>query len=316
VRAADRLDARVLVLAVAGVQVAAFAFAEALSRPTWYVVFAVASAALLGWRADRGAFGVVAALLGGALVVALVYPLAALVTFTTPGDVLSQALRPTVLQTLYVSVYAPLLSTVLAFVLGVPLAFLLRRGFRGQAVVAALCDLPLVVPHSVAGLAVLLAFGEGHAFPSLPVLGAVPGLVLALAFVSAPYMVNGARDGFESVDANAERAARSLGASRVETFRRVTLPLAVRGLVSGAVLSWARAVSEYGAVAVVAYNVSVFYPPAGKRIEAMFGSVFVVRELDVNFQSAVAVAVLLLGVCVAVFLGVRVLTRETGRWSP
>nr|WP_280921184.1 ABC transporter permease [Halarchaeum rubridurum] len=202
----------------------------------------------------------------------------------------------------------------LACLLGVPLALLLRRDFAGRPVVEALVDLPLVVPHSVAGLAVLLAFGEGGALPSLPVLGAVPGLVLALTFVSAPYAVNGAREGFETVDRDAERAARSLGASRFETFRRVTAPLAVRGVLSGAVLSWARAVSEYGAVAVVAYNVTVFYPPAGERVQAMFGSVFVVRELDVNFDAAVAVAVCLLAVCVVVFLVVRALTRETGGW--
>ncbi|GGL49558.1 ABC transporter permease [Halocalculus aciditolerans] len=314
-RSAGRLDARVLVLAVAGVQLAAFTVATVLDRPTWYVVFAVASAGVLGWRTNRGAFGVAAALLGGALVVALAYPLAALVTFTSPAAILSNATDPAVLRTLYLSVYAPLLATLLAFVLGVPLALLLRRGFRGQAVVAALVDLPLVVPHSVAGLAVLLAFGSGHAFPTVPVLGAMPGLVLALAFVSAPYMVNGAREGFEAVDENVERAARSLGANRVETFRRVTLPLALRGLVSGAVLSWARAVSEYGAVAVVAYNVSFFYPPAGERVQGMFGSVFVVRQLDVNFESAVSVAVLLLCVCVVVFLAVRTLTGTRGAWS-
>ncbi|QLC33149.1 ABC transporter permease [Halarchaeum sp. CBA1220] len=312
---APTLDARTLVLAVAGVQLAAFAVASALGRPTLYVVFAVASAGVLGASAGRGAFGVVAALCGGTLLVALAYPLATLATFTTPGAVLDALARPDVRRTLYVSVYAPLLATLLAAVLGVPLALLLRRGFTGRPVVEALVDLPLVVPHSVAGLAVLLAFGESGAFPTLPVLGAMPGLVLALAFVAAPYLVNGAREGFEAVDRDAERAARSLGASRFETFRRVTGPLAVRGVLSGAVLSWGRAVSEYGAVAVVAYNVTVFYPPAGERVQAMFGSVFVVHELDVNFESAVSVAVLLLVVCVAVFLAVRALTRETGRWT-
>ncbi|WP_435100513.1 ABC transporter permease [Halarchaeum sp. P4] len=309
------LDARTLVLGVAGVHVTVFALAGSLGHPTLYVVFAVASAGFLGLLAGRGAFGVAAALCGGTLLVALAYPLATLVTFTTPTAVLDALARPDVRRTLYVSVYGPLLATLLAGVLGVPLALLLRRGFAGQAAIEALVDLPLVVPHSVAGLAVLLAFGQNGAFPTLPVLGATPGLVLALAFVGAPYLVNGAREGFEAVDRDAERAARSLGASRFETFRRVTGPLAVRGVLSGAVLCWGRAVSEYGAVAVVAYNVAVFYPPAGERVQAMFGSVFVVHELDVNFQSAVAVAVLLLVVCVAVFLAVRALTRETGRWT-
>ena len=309
------VDRRALVLAVAAVQVAAFLVADALGRPTLYVAFAVVSAACLGALADRGPFGIVAACLGGALLVALVYPLVTLVTVASPESVIAALARPDVRRTLYLSVYAPLLATLLTCFLGVPLALLLRRDFPGRPVVESLVDLPLVVPHSVAGLAVLLAFGEGGAFPTLPVLGAVPGLVLALAFVSAPYAVDGAREGFETVDRDAERAARSLGASRFETFRRVTAPLAVRGVLSGAILSWARAVSEYGAVAVVAYNVSVFYPPAGERVQAMFGSVFVVRELDVNFDAAVAVAVCLLAVCVAVFLAVRTLTRDTGRWT-
>ncbi|WP_020222942.1 ABC transporter permease subunit, partial [Halarchaeum acidiphilum] len=274
--------------------IAAFALAGALGRPTWYLVFAVGSAGVLGALADRGSFGVASALLGGTLLVALVYPLVALVTFTTPTAVLDALARPDVRRTLYVSVYAPLLATGFATVLGVPLALLLRRGFRGQEIVEACVDLPLVVPHSVAGLAVLLAFGEGHALPWLPVLGAVPGLVLALAFVSAPYVVNGAREAFETVDPSIERAARSLGAGRFEVLRRVTVPLAApRRLLRRRPLVGARRLGVRRRRRRRLQRLRLL--SARRRARAGDVRLRLRRSrLDVDFRSAVAVAVCLL----------------------
>jgi len=298
-------------LAVLSVQVLAFAAAFAAGRPTVYAAFAVASAAALGIANRHGAFGVAMATVGSVLLVALGLPLALFLARQSPALVAERALDPAVHRVLYLGVYAPFLAAAVSLAFGVPLAYHLARGFVGQELVESLVDLPLVVPHSVAGLVVLFGFGRGGAFPGLSVLGTLPGMVLALTFVSAPYAVNAAREAFESVDDRLEYAARVHGASPWETFRRVTGPLAVRGMVTGGVLAWARSVSEFGAVAVVAYSVEFFYPLAGERVVAQHAPVFVYNTyLQSGLAESGAVAALLLAVSAGIFLLVRWLTID------
>ncbi len=138
---------------------------------------------------------------------------------------------------------------------GTPIAFLLERWrFRGRAVVAALLDLPLLIPHPVAGIALLLVLGRDSAVGGaalafgLRIVGSTAGIVCAMLFVSAPLYISGAREAFARVDRRYEAVARTLGDPRWRVFRRVTLPLSGRGLVAAAVVMWARAVSEFGAI--------------------------------------------------------------------
>jgi molybdate/tungstate transport system permease protein len=147
---------------------------------------------------------------------------------------------------------------------GTPLAYVLaRRRFRGRAALAALLDLPLVIPHPVAGIALLLVLGRQSAFGAaaldagLRIVGTPVGIVCAMVFVSVPLYVSGAREAFARVDPRYELVARTLGDTPARAFRRVTLPLAGRGLLAAAVVMWARAVSEFGAVVVLAYNPKV-----------------------------------------------------------
>jgi molybdate/tungstate transport system permease protein len=155
-------------------------------------------------------------------------------------------------------------ATVIGIAAGTPLAYLLaRRRFRGRAVLAAALDLPLLIPHPVAGIALLLVLGRQSAAggalleAGLRVVGSPVGIVCAMLFVSAPLYVSGAREAFARVDARYEAVARTLGDPAWRAFRRVTLPLAARGLVAAAVVMWARAVSEFGAVVVLTYNPKV-----------------------------------------------------------
>ena len=152
-------------------------------------------------------------------------------------------------------------ATVVAIALGTPLAYLLaRRRLRGRAVIAAILDLPLLIPHPVAGIALLLALGRGSAFGAalldagIRVVGTPVGIVCAMLFVAAPLYVSAAREAIGRVDRRYEAVARTLGDSPWRAFRRVTLPLAGRGLLAGAVVTWARAISEFGAVVILAYN--------------------------------------------------------------
>ena len=310
--ATARVPVGATVLAVLTVQLVTFAAALAVGRPGLYAVFALVSALAVGLR--RGTFDALAATLGTVLLVALGLPLLMLVARQDPGLVAEAAADPAVQQALYLSVYAPLLAALASVAFGVPLALLLARDFPGRALVESLVDLPLVVPHSVAGLAVLFGFGKGGAFPQLEILGTVLGMVLAMTFVAAPFAVNAAREAFESVDPRVERAARTLGANRFETFRRVTAPLAWRGMLTGGVLAWARAVSEFGAVAIVAYSVEFFVPGTG-TVTGQHGPVFIYNAyLSAGLERSGAIATLLLALSAVIFLLVRTLAYEEGTW--
>ncbi|WP_254763451.1 ABC transporter permease [Natrinema marinum] len=298
-----------LVAAFIAVQLLAFVAAFLLERPTWYAFFMVGSAAVTAYALDGSPFTIATATAGSLLMVALGLPLFLFVARQSPSLVLEKALDPDVQRVLYLGVYGPLLAAVLSLLLGVPLAHLLAQGFAGQQFVESLVDLPLVVPHSVAGIIILFGFGQNGAFPRLSVLGTMVGMVLAMTFVAAPYAVNTTREAFETIDVRLEYASRIHGANRWQTFRRVTGPLAVRGMITGGVLAWARAVSEFGAVAVVAYSVSFFYPPAGGQVTAQHAPVFVYNSyLQGGLDESGAVAFLLLGVSALVFLVVRYLT--------
>jgi molybdate/tungstate transport system permease protein len=313
-----------LVVAFIAVQVVAFAATYTAGHPTWYAYFIVGSVALTAYALDGTSFTVAAATAGSLLTVALGLPLFMFVARQTPSLVVEKALDPDVHRVLYLGVYGPLLAALFSLLLGVPLAHLLAKGFAGQPFVESLVDLPLVVPHSVAGIIILFGFGRGGAFPQFSVLGTMVGMVLAMAFVSAPYAVNATREAFESIDDRLEYASRIHGANQWETFRRVTAPLAFRGMVTGGVLAWARAVSEFGAVAVVAYSVEFFYLPEaelvfdglvpsieGGRVTAQHAPVFVYNTyLQGGLEESGAVAFLLLAVSAFIFLVVRYLTDD------
>ncbi len=161
---------------------------------------------------------------------------------------------------LYLSLHTGLVSSALISILGTPLAYLLSR-YRSHVtrLLEGFVEIPLALPHSVAGIMVLLAYNSRAPLGSiLARLGLVIedsywGVVAAMMFVSAPIFVTAARAGFDSVDPELENVARTLGASPLHVFFKVSLPLSLRHLAAGFVLSFARAISEVGAVMIVAY---------------------------------------------------------------
>ena len=152
-------------------------------------------------------------------------------------------------------------ATMLAVLLGTPVAYLLARDrLPGGSLVAALVELPLLIPHPVAGIALLLTFGRASPAGSalarlgLAVVGSPLGIALAMAFVAAPLYLSAAREAIARVDPRYELVARTLGDSASRAAWRVTRPLAARGLLAAAVVMWARAVSEFGAIVILTYN--------------------------------------------------------------
>ena len=155
-------------------------------------------------------------------------------------------------------------TTLLVVLLGTPLAYLLaRRRVPAGALVSAILDLPLLIPHPVAGMALLLAFGRATPTGSalgqlgLSIVGSRTGIMLAMLFVAAPLYVSAAREAIARVDERYESVARTLGDSTLRAAWRVTRPLAGRGLLAAAVVMWARAVSEFGAIVILVYNPKV-----------------------------------------------------------
>ena len=200
------------------------------------------------------------AMAGGLLLLFVLLPLLSTLV-RTPASALWQTLTDAeVSASLGLTFYAAAWATALALFTGVPLAYLLARyNFPGKRWVEGIINLPIVVPHTAAGIALLTVFGRqapvGQALGAvgLHFVDDVPGVVVAMLFVSLPFLLNAAREAFAMVDPELEGVAQTMGASRWQAFLYVTLPLAWRGIVAGAVMMWGRGISEFGAVVILAY---------------------------------------------------------------
>jgi molybdate/tungstate transport system permease protein len=236
--------------------------------------------------------------LGGLFVAFILLPLIVLGTTPAPASLARVAGMVEFRDALALSLEAAFLTALIAALIGVPLAYLLARSaFPGKSIVAAIIDLPLAVPHTVAGIALLMVFGRAgmlgapaNAIFGLKFWGTIAGVVVAMLFVAAPYTVNAARIGFEALDPRLEKIARTLGLGPWRTLWRVSLPLAWRSIMTGITLTYARAISEFGAVVIL-----VYYPmTAPVQIYELF--------LRFGLDDASAAAVLLLTVSLALFI--------------
>ncbi|HEV8218620.1 MAG TPA: ABC transporter permease [Gemmatimonadaceae bacterium] len=213
---------------------------------------------------SRAAIAVVVALIASLFLLFVLAPVVGLVAAGGGRGLASLARDGELRASLALTALTATVATILGVVGGTPIAYLLaRRDFRGRSIVAAAMELPLVIPHPVAGIALLLVLGRGSPVggalyaAGLRVAGSATGIVCAMLFVSAPLYVSAAREAFSQVDARYESVARTLGDDVWRAFRRITLPLAGRGLTAAAVVMWARAVSEFGAIVILTYNPKV-----------------------------------------------------------
>ncbi len=219
------------------------------------------------------------------------------------GSLLEAVVSEVVLAALWLSLVTTAVSLVLTVLVGLPLAFVLaRRRFRGKWLVEAVIDLPIVLPPSVAGLALLLVFGRrGLLGTPLEVLGievafTTIAVILAQTFVSAPFFIRSARAGLAGVDPDLEDAARVDGASEAQLFRAVTIPLASGALAAGLVMSWARALGEFGATIMFAGNVEGRTQTLPLVVYAEFQG----GQLDASIAAAAILVLAAFGVLIAV----------------
>ncbi len=251
-------------------------------------------------RLGRAAFYAGAWLLGGLLILFIVLPLVRLFVATSPATLSSALHDPGIVDSIRLSLQDAAITAVVAAILGVPLAYVLaRQRVPGGSLIQGIVDLPLAVPHSVVGIALLFVFGRrgwvggpaSHVGVSF--FGTQWGIVAGMLFVSVPFMVDSVRIAIEGIDPRIEQVARSLGASPWHAFRRVTLPLAARGVLTGLVLTYARSISEFGAVAILAY----FPMTAPVKVYDIY--------LQSGLHSSAAAAVLLLIVTLSTFVVFR-----------
>jgi molybdate transport system permease protein len=249
------------------------------------------------------AAGLTAVLAVALLMLLLGLPLVSLVLRIPPGDLLARLRDPVIIQALRLSLSTSLAATALVIVLGLPMAYLLATAeFRGKRVLEAFIDLPMVLPPTVAGVALLTAFGRtGLAGGALAALGvSLPfttlGVVVAQAFVAVPFFIGAARAGFAEVDRKYLDAAATLRAGPAYAFLRVLIPLAAPSLLAGAAMSWARALGEFGATITFAGNMPGV-------TQTMPLAVYLALQTDLD--AAVALSVLLLIVSLTVLVSIR-----------
>ena len=244
-----------------------------------------------------------AGLAGGLLAALLVLPIVALVIRVPVVKLLRRLGEPMVLRALLLSAETSLVATALVVVLGVPVAYLLAtREFPGKHMVEVLADLPMVLPPTVAGLALLLAFGRaGLAGRALSVFGVslpftTAAVVVAQVFMAAPFFLGPVRAGFSSVAPRLREVATSLGGSEFYVFRHVILPLSGRALLAGTAMACARALGEFGATITFAGNL----PGVTQTMPLA-----VYLEMQGDLEAAVALSVLLLGLSFGLLLALR-----------
>ena len=261
------------------------------------------SSRLIGWSLwlTRGVF----ALLASLFILYIGIPLVSLLVHEPPAQLWSALLQPDTFLALRLSLVTTVLSTALAAVFGLPVAYLLARcAFPGHAILDVLVTLPTVLPPVVAGVALLLAFGRvgliGHYLTpfgiTLPF--TTVAVVMAQTFVAAPFFINSARAGLEQLDKRYEQAAYTLHASPFYAFRRVVLPLIRPALFSGLGLAWTRALGEFGATITFAGN----FPGI---TQTMPTAVYLASESDLD--TAIALSVLLLAVSFGLLLALRLI---------
>ncbi|MGE0083909.1 MAG: ABC transporter permease [Desulfococcaceae bacterium] len=242
--------------------------------------------------------------LSGAIVAAFILlPLTEMLTSPSFSMLKQTICDRDVVRAIRLSISTAGAAALISFFFGTPLAYLLARtDFRGKRFLESVIDLPIVIPHPVVGIAILSVGGNNHIIGQMMqelgirIMGSVTGIITVLTFVGLPFYINAVREGFEGVPARLENVSRSLGASMSGTFFRITFPLSWRSMVIGLIMCSARAISEFGAIVIVAYHPMTAPVMIYERFEGY------------GLKYSQPVAVWLVTICLLLFFSVRMLT--------
>ena len=210
-----------------------------------------------------------------------------------------------VIKTIWLTFFAAFVATVITMIFGTPLAYIVAYyNFKGKSFINSVINIPIMIPHSVAGILVFSLFYRygwiGAPFKQIGIVfeDSIIGIIVALLFVSMPIYINAVRDGFKTINPHFSSVATSLGATEGRIFVRIMLPLNKRHVITGAIMCWARAISEFGAVIFIAY-----YP--------LIAPVLIYsRYITQGLSGSAPISLLLILMCLFIFIVIHVLTRE------
>ena len=235
----------------------------------------------------------------------IIAPLAGMFLSVDSGQVTDTISDTEVARSIRLTLWTSMAATLIFAIGAIPLAYLLaRKRFKGRGLLLGIINLPIVIPHSAAGIAILglisrdSAVGKAASVAGFDFVGNPAAIVLAMAFVSVPFLLNSAIDAFSAVPERLEKAAVNLGASPARVFFKISLPLAWRGILTGSIMMWARGMSEFGAVVIVAYHPMITPVLIYERF-ASFG-----------LKYATPVAVVFVIITLVFFIGLRLLSKS------
>ncbi len=195
------------------------------------------------------------------LVLLVVLPLVRMIAEPSMADMTATIGDKSVVSALARSIGCALAASGASFLFGTPLAYLLaRKSFAGKRLIEGIVDLPIMIPHPVIGIAILSLAGRNHPLGrfitdiGVQLMGTYTGIIVVMVFVGLPFYVNTVKAAFEAVPPRLENVSRTLGANMFSTFSRITLPLVWRSVILGLIMATARAISEFGAIVIVAYH--------------------------------------------------------------
>ncbi len=244
--------------------------------------------------------------LAGLILLFILAPLVGMFISTSPQSIFETASESEVQSSIWLTISSSMVATLVFSIGAIPLAYVLaRKNFLLKKVVLGIINLPIIIPHSAAGIALLgvvsrdtivgqLAQKMGFSF-----VNSTAGIVIAMAFVSLPFLITAAIDGFKSVPVRLENVAYTLGASRLRVFFTITLPLAWRNILTGLVMMWGRGLSEFGAVIIIAYH-------------PMITPVMIFQRFNsYGLSYAKPVTVLFIVICLFIFFIMNVLSKKS-----
>jgi molybdate transport system permease protein len=238
----------------------------------------------------------------------LVLPVAALFFRTTPELFIQTLVNPEVLSALWLSLFTSVISLGIVILVGTPFAYFHSRNqYPGRILVDTIIDLPLVLPPAVAGVALLMLYGRSGLLGrylslfDITIAFTTLAVIMAQIFVASPFYLRQAKSLFEQLDPTYENTAKTLGASPFRIFALITLPLTAGGLVSGAVMTFGRALGEFGATLMFAGNLPGV-------TQTMPLAVYV--GMEGNFNVGITTSILLVIISFAIMIAVRLLARR------
>lgn len=253
------------------------------------------------YRKTSSKFFTLLFMLGFVILSFIIFPIILFSLQSTPQALLAALQNKEFQGALMNSLLTSTISTFIILLFGVPLAYVLTRvDFKGKRLIDNLIDLPILIPQTVSGIAILILLGPKsplgefiYKHCNIAIAGGYLGIVATQVFVSSPFLIRSAMGAFEAVDPQLEDASRTLGASSCGTFWRISLPLAAGGIFNGCVLSWTRALSEVGSLMVVAYH-------------PMTVSIYIYDQfIQYGLKETQPTAIVLLVVCLWAFIALR-----------